>query len=275
MRRRSVCRLLTIFIAITSVVPAVGFAQQPPAERERFHIFLLAGQSNMAGRGDVAPEDSIAHPRVWMLDREMRWVPAVDPMHFDKPIAGVGPGRSFGIALAEADPTIHIGLVPAAVGGSAISSWVPGGIHRETDAYPYDEAIARTLAALEDGELKGILWHQGESDSNPTAAPLYEANLRELIARFRERLDSPEVPFLIGQLGRFPGNPWGAGQIQVDAVHRALPSQVPNVAFVSAEGLTDKGDALHFDAESAGELGRRFAAAYQAMMREQRGERTE
>ena len=119
-----------------------------------------------------------------MLNSEMHWVPAVDPMHFDKPIAGVGPGRSFGIALAEADPTVHIGLVPAAVGGSAIASWVPGGIHRETGAYPYDEAIARTLAAMEDGELKGILWHQGESDSNPVAAPPYEANLRALIARF-------------------------------------------------------------------------------------------
>jgi hypothetical protein len=200
-----------------------------------------------------------------MLTKDLRWVPAVEPMHFDKPIAGVGPGRSFGIAMAEADPNVHIGLVPTAVGGSAMAAWLPGGIHAETGAYPYDEAISRVTAALDDGELKGILWHQGESDSNPQAAAVYEQNLRALIARLRERLNSPQAPFLIGQLGRFDGYPWNSSRIQVDAVHRAIASALPNVAYVPSDGLSHNGDGLHFNAVAAREFGRRYAAAYQML----------
>lgn len=89
-------------------------------------MFLLAGQSNMAGRGTVTPQDRTPHPRVLMLNQAGEWVPAVDPMHFDKPVAGVGPGRTFGIAIAEANPGVTIGLIPCAVGGSPIDAWQPG-----------------------------------------------------------------------------------------------------------------------------------------------------
>jgi hypothetical protein len=264
-----------LMLAVALGEGARAAAQRPTSERERFHIFVLAGQSNMAGRGIVEAEDSLVHPRVWMLDRDLRWVPAVDPMHFDKPIAGVGPGRSFGIAMAEADPTIHIGLVPTAVGGSSIAAWVPGAIHEETGAYPYDEAIVRVIAAMKDGELKGVLWHQGESDSTNEAAPEYGANLRSLIERFRERLDSPDLPFLIGQLGRFERRPWSDSRTRVDAAQQALASQLANVAYVSAEGLTDMGDALHFSAAAARELGRRYAAVYRSRMSEVDGPHSE
>src|SRR4051794_37353264 len=83
-----------------------------PAPRSTFDVVLLVGQSNMAGRGVVTAEDRVPVPQVWMLDRAGAWVPAVDPMHFDKPSAGVGPGRTFGIELAR--NTHHdVGLVPA------------------------------------------------------------------------------------------------------------------------------------------------------------------
>jgi hypothetical protein len=170
------------------------------------------------------------------------------------------------MAMAEADPTVHIGLVPVAVGGSSIAAWTPGAIHAETGAYPYDEAVTRVNAAMEHGELKGILWHQGEADSNEQAAAAYEVNLQSLIERFRELLDQPEVPFLIGQLGHFEAYPWSAWRLQVDAAHQALAGQIPNVAYVSAEGLPDKGDGLHFSAAAARELGRRYAAAFQRLM---------
>jgi hypothetical protein len=265
-------RFAVAFLILTAglfrATPAA--AQQPPSERERFHIYVLAGQSNMAGRGTVERSDSVAHPRVWMLTKDLRWVPAVDPMHFDKPIAGVGPGRSFGIVMAEADPGVHIGLIPTAVGGSAMAAWLPGAIHAETGAYPYDEAITRVAAALADGELKGILWHQGESDSNPQAAATYDQNLRALIARFRERLNSPQLPFVIGQLGRFEGYEWNASRIQVDAVQRAIAAAVPNVAYVPSDGLPHNGDGLHFNAAAAREFGRRYAEAYQRLMEQAR-----
>ncbi len=243
-----------------------GHAPSAAPSAGGLQLFLLAGQSNMAGRGYLEAQDTVPHERVWMLDRALAWVPAVDPVHFDKPVAGVGPGRAFGIAIAEADPEARVGLVPTAVGGSGITSWVPGGYDAATKTHPYDEALARARAAQRSGTFRAILWHQGESDSNAKDAPLYEARLRTLIARFRADLGDPDLPFLIGELGHFPARPWDEWRTMVDAAHRAVARDVPGVAYVSAEGLRDRGDNLHFSAESARELGRRYAAAYRRLV---------
>ena len=237
-------------------------AQEPRSDREGFHLFLLVGQSNMAGRGVVEPQDRVADPRVMTFDRSGRWVRAIDPIHFDKPIAGVGPGRSFGLAVAEGDAKIRVGLIPAAVGGSAITTWEPGARDPATGAFPYDDAIRRARAAMRDGELKAILWHQGESDASAQAAPLYEQRLHALVERFRSDLGNPELPVLVGQLGHFSGKPWGPAHLQVDSAHRRVASRLPHVVFVSAEGLEHKGDTLHFSAAAARALGRRYAEAY-------------
>jgi hypothetical protein len=229
------------------------------------HLFLLAGQSNMAGRGEVEAQDRTPHPRIWMLDREMQWVPAMDPMHFDKPIAGVGPGLAFARTLVERDPEIVVGLVPTAVGGSPISAWQPGEWYEPTSSHPWDDALERTRAALPSGELKAILWHQGESDGNAESAPRYSQRLRGLVQRFRDDLDAPDLPVLIGGLGCFPERAWDRWRTQVDAAHRTLPLTVPRVAFVSSRGLGHKGDTVHFSSPAARELGRRYAAAYQQM----------
>ena len=231
-------------------------------------VFLLAGQSNMAGRGKPTAQDSVANPRVLALDRTMAWVPAVDPLHWDKPaIVGVGPGRSFGLAIATREPNTRIGLVPAAVGGSPISSWEPGALDSATKTHPYDDALARMRVALRAGRVRAILWHQGESDATPALSVLYAAKLRALIARFRTDLGQPNLPFVIGQLGRFEGKPWTAEVQRVDSVHRAIAASVPNVAYVSSEGLRDKGDKLHFDAASARAFGERYAAAHLALVK--------
>jgi hypothetical protein len=208
-----------------------------------------------------------------MLDRTGKWVPATEPMHFDKPIAGVGPGRAFGVALAQSDSTIVVGLVPAAVGGSPITSWSPGIQDPATKAFAYDDAIRRARIALADGELAGILWHQGESDSDAQRAPLYQERLTALIARFRSDLGAPNVPVIVGQLGHFPEKPWNAWRVMVDSIHRTLPSRVPHTAYVSAENLGHRGDTLHFDSRAARELGRRYAAAYLALRDAARAQR--
>jgi hypothetical protein len=225
-------------------------------------VFLLVGQSNMAGRGVVEAADRAPVPRVWMLDRNERWVPAVEPMHFDKPSAGVGPGRAFGAEVAARDRRLEVGLVPAAVGGSSILAWEPGAEDAATRTHPYDDALRRARAALRRGELAGILWHQGESDASPERAPQYEARLRALVRRFRADLGAPDVPFVVGQLGRFPERPWDAWHDRVNAAHEALPQHEPRVAFVSAAGLGHRGDTLHFSAAAARELGRRYADAW-------------
>lgn len=256
--RRSVLILFgAAVMAVTGFAPA---AELPP--KERFHLFLLVGQSNMAGRGKVEEQDRKPHPRVLTFSKDRQWVPAVDPIHFDKSSVGVGLGRTFAIELAEANPGITIGLIPCAVGGSPIESWEPGALDKATNTHPWDDAMARAELALPAGTLKGILWHQGESDANAARAPLYEKRFHSLIERFRTTLKAPDAPFIAGQMGQFPAKLWSDEMKKVDAIHQALPKSVPNTAFVSSEGLKDKGDLIHFDAESYRELGRRYAKAY-------------
>lgn len=262
------CRIAWAAIGAFALV-LVGAASQPappPPAKESLDLFLLVGQSNMAGRGTVEPQDQIPIPRVLMLDKARIWVPAVDPMHFDKPIAGVGLGRSFAARLAETRPGITIGLIPAAAGGSPIGTWVPGGYHDQTKSHPWDDAIERAKVAQQSGTLRAILWHQGESDATPELAPGYEARLHDLVARFRSALDDPDVPFVAGQLGRYADVPWDDPRRLVDAAHRALPTRVRRTAFVSSDGLVHGGDKVHFDTASLRELGRRYAAAYEALV---------
>lgn len=242
---------------------AMGQVRLP--EKEKFELYLLVGQSNMAGRGEVAQQDRVPYGRVLMLTKEGEWAPAVDPMHFDKPVAGVGLGRTFGLKIAEARPGVTVGLIPCAVGGSPIDVWKPGAFYEPTKSHPWDDAMRRAKLALQSGVLKGILWHQGESDSNEALAAGYEAKLHDLIARMRRELGADGVPFLVGQLGRFEGVEWNEWRKMVDRAHRGLPGKVKGTAFVNSEGLVHKGDKVHFDAASYRELGRRYAEAFLGM----------
>lgn len=247
--------------ALIVLATARLFAADLP-DKEHFHLYFLVGQSNMAGRGSVEAQDKEPLPRVLMLNKAGEWVPAVDPLHFDKTAAGVGIGRSFAKIIAAANPGVTIGLIPAAVGGSPIDAWQPGYYYQPTQSHPWDDAIVRAKIALRSGTLKGILWHQGESDSNKELAPAYEAKLHNLIERMRAELNAPKVPFIVGQLGKFEGSPWNEFKLKVDQAHRELPQKVPNTAFVSAEGLSDKGDKTHFNSASYREFGKRYAEAY-------------
>ncbi|MFH1266751.1 MAG: sialate O-acetylesterase, partial [Planctomycetota bacterium] len=237
-------------------------------------MFLLAGQSNMAGRGRVAEEDTVVHPRVFALSKDNEWVPAKDPIHFDKRVAGVGLGRTFGITLAEGDSSLAVGLIPCAVGGSPIASWEPGEYYPPTKSHPYDDAVKRTKIAMQRGTLKAILWHQGESDSKPELAGVYEKKLHALVARFRKEFGVPGLPFIAGQLGHFPDRPWDEARSLVNSVHESLPKKVKNTAFVASKGLTHKGDKVHFDAKSIREFGKRYAEAYVCLL-EKTGEKDE
>lgn len=256
--------LLILALVVQGSIQAKLLAQSslpanlPPA---KFHLYLLAGQSNMAGRGTVETVDKTPHPRVWVLNKEGQWIPATDPLHFDKPdVVGVGPGLVFGKQLAEADTSVFIGLIPAAAGGSAISSWQPGGYHDQTKSHPYDDAIIRAKLAQKTGTLRGIIWHQGESDSKPELASVYEKNLEQLIQRFRTEFHNPQLPIVVGTLGDFYVSRTPGGST-INAILQNLPNHIQNLTCVDAAGLTDKGDKTHFDAPSARELGHRYANA--------------
>ena len=254
-------------VAACAVVGCMRPASTPTSSAAERDLYLLAGQSNMAGRGTVEPADRVPVAGIMMLDRHMMWVPAVDPVHFDKPSAGVGPARGFAQAVHDADPTRPIGLVPAAVGGSPISSWEPGALDAATKTHPYDDAVARARVAMRGGHFRAILWHQGESDATPELSVHYADRLRTVITRLRAELGDPTLPFIIGQLGQFPRSGWSAARERVDSAQRAVAASVPGVAFVTSNWLDHRGDSLHFDSASARELGRRYAAAYRELSR--------
>ncbi|MEW4489895.1 sialate O-acetylesterase [Thalassoglobus sp. JC818] len=265
--RLAFARVMNWFGLVFLFGPTLAWGQiGEVSNKDDVHLFLLIGQSNMAGRGRVMPSDQVPHPRVFMFNQDKKWVPAIDPLHFDKPkIAGVGLGKTFGIEIAKDNPEITVGLIPCAVGGSSITTWQPGELHESTNTHPWDDAIARAKAALQSGTLKGILWHQGESDSNEARSDAYQSDLQDLIKRVRSELDAEDVPFLIGQLGQFEERPWNEYRQQVDAAHRSQVELHEKIAFVSSNGLEHKGDETHFDTDSYREFGRRYADAYRKL----------
>ena len=239
-----------------------------PPEKSKFQLFLLAGQSNMAGRGKVAEltaAEKAPNPRVLALNQAGGWQAAEDPIHWDKAGAGVGIGKFFGKIVADKNPGVVVGLIPTACGGSPISTWQPGKHHDQTKSNPYDDCLTRARAAMQVGTLKAILWHQGESDSNVKAAPVYEQKLEELINRLRTDLGAPDVPFIIGQLGQFPvppAKPWTPERVEVDRAQKAVAAKLKNVYYVSAEGLLSGGDNLHFSTAAQRTFAERYAEAY-------------
>lgn len=228
---------------------------EAPARKEKFHLYLLIGQSNMAGRGVVEPQDTIANPRILRLNRDNVWEIAKEPLHFDKPGAGVGPGLAFAREMLknESDDVV-IGLIPCAVGGSSIDVWKPGVFYESTQTYPYDEALKRTLTALKDGVLKGILWHQGESDRSTEKAAMYKKKLAILTDSLRNAVHEPLIPFIAGELPDFRGN-----DVEFNRVLHEAKKEIPYFDVVPAHGLTATPDNIHIDAASQRELGKRYA----------------
>jgi hypothetical protein len=224
---------------------------------EDMQLFLLIGQSNMAGRGVVEAQDKVPHPRVFMLTKEKTWVPAVDPMHFDKPERiGVGLGTTFGRVIADAKPDATIGLIPAAFGGTSLDEWKQGGAL-------YTNAVERAREAMKHGKLVGILWHQGENDAPKELAATYPERFAAMMKQLRQDLGAENVPVVVGELGKFVAN-----SEAINAALATVPQHVPRCAFVSSERLKDKGDQLHFDSASLREFGKRYAKAWQGLAKQ-------
>jgi hypothetical protein len=257
-------RTRILFLLVTTLTSSVLAAGPDSAvtpvnlpAKSRFHLYLLLGQSNMAGRGVIGEEDKTPHPQVLMLDTNGAWRVAVEPVTHDKPtMLGVGPGLAFGKAMAEKHPDTVIGLVPCALGGSPLSRWQKGG-----DLY--SNAVHRARLAMQTGTLQGMLWHQGESDSKPGLAKTYGARLAQMIRDLRADLGAPDLPVVAGQLGEFlytrTTDNVPEAIIVNDAIAR-LPQEMPRTGFIRVAGLGHKGDQLHFNTAAQREMGRRFAA---------------
>ena len=219
-------------------------------------IFLLMGQSNMAGRGLLEDVEPIRDERIRVFE-DGRWTTAEEPLHHDRPTAGIGLAMSFAHSLLAADPDRAIGLVPRAVGSTPLERWMPG-------ADLYEGAIAAAREAARDGTIKAVLWHQGEHDSKSEAdASSYVQRFSAMVAMLREQFDAPSLPVIVGELGSYLSErPDFPHYRIVNAELRKVLDAVPHSAFVNAEGLTDKGDSLHYDARSLRIFGERYAAAY-------------
>ncbi len=243
---------------LESTPPLETTQMLPP--RGKFHLYLLIGQSNMAGGGLFDEEAEVPNPRVFKFTKDGSWAPGVDPLHVDRnPEKGVGLGTTFGRMMADANPEIAVGLIPCAVNGTPLSRWSQGG-----DLF--DQAVERAGAAMKDGELKGILWHQGERESHEEeTASSYGKRLADMVRDLRVRLGGGDVPFIAGKLGPFVrksqlngadryGFAWLVNE-QIDT----LPSRVLNCAVVESIGLSHVGDHLHFDSSALREFGKRYA----------------
>jgi hypothetical protein len=245
-----------LFVMATAKAETNSAVKLPP--KQKLKIYLLMGQSNMAGRGIVEKEDKTPHSRVFVFTWNNRWELATEPVNAGEPhkTPGVGPSLAFGKAMAEANPGIVIGLVPCAVGGTPLSRWVRG-------ADLYSNAVVRAKAASESGTIAGILWHQGESDSGAkTNADTYEERLTKMVGDIRADLKSPRLPFVVGRIGEFlydrDGNPLPFAR-EVNETLAELPKKMIFTGCALSKGLLDKGDLLHFSSEAQRELGKRYA----------------
>lgn len=249
-------KILKTIFTLSLAFSGLGFTLAQTKVDRNFELYILIGQSNMAGRGVITDEfRNAVHPRIYMLSKDNHWVPAKHPLHFDKPkAAGVGPGLAFGIDMAEGNPGVKIGLIPCAVGGTPIEHWLPGAFDQATQTHPYDDAMLRIKAAMKSGVIKGVIWHQGEANSSAQRAELYLTKLDTLIRRIRTAVGNPNLPFIIGELGRYRER-----HALINTQLAKVPALIPYTGLATSEGLVHKGDNLHFDGQSANLLGHRYA----------------
>ncbi len=236
---------ITKYLAYLSLF-LIGTMPQIWAGDEPLDIFLCIGQSNMAGRSPIPEENLSPLPNVYLWTNQDKWEVAqggfnrYSTIKHTERLHGLSPAYGFALYLSGQQPDRMTGFVVNARGGTKIESWAKGGEY-------FEEAVKRTRAALSGGgRLAGILWHQGESNRSDRD---YEAKLVALIDDLRSAFDSPDVPFIVGQIH---------GRNQVNGILAGLPEVLPMTACASSAGLTLI-DHVHFDAPSTLELGKRMA----------------
>lgn len=250
-RRTAVCVVLLVF-----VMDAVASAEDAKPRQ----IFLLIGQSNMAGRAAIEDVDKtpIAGAMLWNIG-DKKWQPALPPYNLYSPsrkpvsMQRLNCGPSFVQAWKQLHPDVEVGIVCAARGGTRIGQWS----RKQPDSFKlYHHAVEATKAALATGgELKGILWHQGEGDSGEGLLPKYPAKLKELVANLRQDLGIKNLPVVYSQLGQ-----WKPNYSAFNEMILKQPGNIKNTACVKTDGLKNF-DTAHFNSDAQRELGKRYATA--------------
>jgi hypothetical protein len=252
-------------------MPATGGGGGDPGEGgagnpdPNFHVFLLIGQSNMEGQPQPQAEDRTTNERVKVLAYNNcsnlsrtynEWYTAAPPLH--SCFAGVGPGDYFGRALAAAYPEATIGLVPCAISGVDIDFFRKGVISARRAEFrippdnhwegAYEWVIERARLAQRSGVIRGIIFHQGESD---TGQSVWADEVREMVTDLRTDLGLGDVPFIAGELL------YGGCCASHNPIINRLPDVITNTAVISASGLMGA-DTAHFDLAGQREFGARY-----------------
>ena len=219
---------------------------------------LMIGQSNMAGRGFINEVPMICNERILML-RNAGWQMMAEPINYDRPNAGIGLAGSFAAMWCMEHEGEQIGLIPCAEGGSSLDDWA-------VDKNLFKNTVIQAGFAMQDSELIGILWHQGESDSYGGGYQTYYKKLQVIIESLRKELNAFEVPLIIGGLGDFLGkNGFGLNCTEYELVNEQLlkfAREQENSCFVTAEGLIPNPDGIHMDAVSQRRFGVRYYEAF-------------
>lgn len=248
------------------------------AQDKKFYIFLCFGQSNMEGNARLQSQDSVGiDPRFQVMEAvdcpasgrsKNQWYTALPPLCRCK--TGLTPVDYFGRTMVAALPAdIRIGIINVSVAGCKIelfdkngygsyAATAPGwmkGIIAEYNGNPYNYLVDLARLAQKDGVIKGILLHQGESNTGDSLWPrkvktVYDNLLKDL------QLKPRKVPLLAGETVNADQDGKCASMNKIIA---KLPQTIRNAYVISSAGCADAPDNLHFSAEGYRELGKRYA----------------
>jgi len=246
-------------------------------------LWILAGQSNMEGHGDLVDVQP-PMPQVHSFDMADKWLVAEEPLHtlvnaadrvhwrlnenkeperwsgerLDKYLSERKKGAGLGLPFAEEmvrRTGIPVGVVPCAHGGTSMDQWSPALKDREGDSL-YGAMLRRFHAV--GGNVRGVLWYQGESDANPKAAPEFLNKFEDFVKAVRLDFKAPELPFYYVQIGRHVDNHNVAEWNVVQEAQRKAESDLGNAGMVvSIDATLD--DPIHLSTASQKRMGRRIA----------------
>lgn len=242
-----------------------------------FYIFLCFGQSNMEGAARPEAQDLVSPgPRFLLMPavddaqrgRKMgEWCEATPPLC--RPNNGLTPADYFGrTMIANLPEHIRVGIIHVAIGGIRIEGFMPDsiasyvkkaphwmvGMLKAYDNNPYERIITLARKAQKDGVIKGILMHQGCSN---TGDPQWDEKVQYVYDRMLGDLGlvPEQVPLIVGEVVQADGK----GQcIAMNKQIQALPQTIHTSYVVSSDDCTNGPDNLHFDAAGYRELGARY-----------------
>lgn len=261
--------LVAVLFSVTN-----SFGQNP---NPKFYIYLCLGQSNMEGNAKFEPQDTIVDKRFKVLEavdcenlnrKKGEWYTAVPPL--SRCTTGLTPSDYFGREMiANLPDDVTVGVINVAVGGckielfdkdnyeayvSAAPQWLKNTVS-QYDGNPYARLVEMAKIAQKTGVIKGILLHQGESNTGDVlwtkkVKLVYDNLLKDL------NLKAASTPLLAGEVVHADQ---GGVCASMNKIIATLPEVIPNSYVISSSGCPDAADNLHFTAEGYRMLGKRYA----------------